>query len=182
MTRLRRFAPLLVIFAVSLISSCEKPRPPQNDTAVNRLTETETSATAPPWVVEACTSGNKSKNKPIICVDDGTLAANPSPAPVWDVEKKRGTTDQPSNRPVTIRWIAKDTVNLQVKFKDESCVKSADVKCDGYGECTAKIKPIDWNTIADPDGDGKKYLPCKYDLSATNIDPEGDLIVNPCCW
>ena len=129
-----------------------------------------------------CDKGNSSKNQPFICVDHNTLMADPALANAWDKEK--GPDGRPSNKPVKIRWNAKQTINLEIEFKDESCVVKKKPDCDGEGACVVKIKDIDWAAVPDPDGDGKKYLVCKYDLKlgGTLIDPEAEMSVNPCCW
>jgi hypothetical protein len=181
MRRLSRSALLLVILVLVTCTRESQPPPAETERQPAVQAQSDTQPLPPEWVVEACSSGNKSKNKPIICVDDKTLLPEPASARVWDVEKERGTQEARTSRPVKIRWIAKDTIDLRIKFKDETCVTNAAVKCDGQGECTATLKSIDWEKVP-KDAEGKQYLPCKYELSTPSADPDGELIVNPCCW
>lgn len=115
--------------------------------------------------------------KPRICVDS---AGEPNPKAqkadnyVW----KLG----PIKNRVDVTWRADiPATKLVVEFVDESCVEKKDVKCTGL-ECTAKIKKIKWDDTI-PDDQEKRD--CRYKTTLTidgkEIDPWGELIVNPCC-
>ena len=118
-----------------------------------------------------CTTGNGSESRPMICVDDN-LSANPHSAPVYDVEADNQHPPRPSNKPVVIHWFAQHSVNLQISWKDTSCADK--IVCDGSGECTSKIK------IKLKKGETKR---CTYSMSLGNskLDPDDDIVVNPCC-
>ena len=116
-----------------------------------------------------CSKGNGSPSHPLICVDEKTLTANPSPAHVFDVEADGG---QPTNRAVVIHWFTQRTADLHVTFKTDSCTEP--VECDGRGHCTAKVKRLD----------AGEHRRCTYGMTigSSKIDPDGDLVVDPCCW
>lgn len=151
----RRSALLLVILAATCRPVTKQGPPPP-----------------PPPGDVFCTTGNGSKSRPMICVDDN-LSANPHSAPVYDVEADNQNPPQPSNKPVVIHWFAQHSVNLQISWKDDSCADK--IVCDGFGECTAKIK------IKLKKGETKR---CTYGMSLGNskLDPDDDIVVNPCCW
>ena len=149
----RRSALLLVILATTCRPFTNPPPPPA------------------PAADVFCTTGNGSESRPMICVDDNLLA-NPRSARVYDVEADNQRPPQPSNKPVVIHWFAQHSVNLQISWTDTSCADKID--CDGSGECKAKIK------IKLKKGETKR---CTYGVSLGNskLDPEGDIVVNPCC-
>ena len=115
-----------------------------------------------------CVRGNYSASRPIICVDERTLTADPDPAKLFDVEVDNG---QRSNRPVTIHWFTQRTGDLNIQFADNSCVE--DLKCDTPGHCSARVLPLNAN----------QPRRCKYTIwiGKEKRDPEL-FIVNPCCW
>jgi hypothetical protein len=116
-----------------------------------------------------CETGNGSKSRPMICVDERTLTANPSPAFVCDVEGENG---HPTNRTVVIHWFTKRSADLHVDFKTDACTEA--VQCDGRGHCWARVKKLNR-----PD----EHRRCTYGmtLGKNMIDPDGDVVVDPCC-
>lgn len=182
-SRLSRISvPVILSLVVILPVACKKRggdgQPP---------TQTDTTATTPPPPppgLQVCTSGNKSKNKPIICVDASGYP-DPLSKTSWDVEK--GKDGKPTNNPVKVTWYAQDDLaELSVVFADSSCVEPKDVDCKKLGECTAKIKQIKWDELQKEKKKEEKSLACKYSVTittpTTKADPDGELIVNPCCW
>ena len=116
-----------------------------------------------------CTSGNGSKSRPMICVDERTLTASPSPAHVFDVESDNGN---PTNRTVVVHWFTQHSADFHVTFKTDSCTEP--VVCDGRGHCMAKVKRLN----------GNEHRQCTYGMTIgdNKIDPDGNLVVDPCCW
>ena len=116
-----------------------------------------------------CSSGNYSKSRPLICVNEQTLTANPSPAHVFDVEAKDG---HPTNRTVVIHWFTQHSADLHVTFQTQECTEP--VICDGRGHCMARVKRLN----------GNEHRQCTYGMTLgdSKIDPDGTLIVDPCCW
>jgi hypothetical protein len=116
-----------------------------------------------------CRAGNGSASHPMICVDEQTLTANPSPAHVFDVESDNG---HPTNRTVVIHWFTQHSADLHVTFKTEECTEP--VVCDGRGECMARVKRLN----------AGEHRRCTYGMTigTSKIDPDGDIVVDPCCW
>jgi hypothetical protein len=139
-----------------------------------------------------CKAGNNSMGRPMICVDENTLTANPNPASVWDVEPKNfePKNEQPSNRPVVIHWFSQGTADLIVSFDkgNERCTEP--VVCDHTGHCWATVRKIDF--YPDPklsrkqnwENAMKARRQCRYNmrLGDRKLDPDADIVVDPCCW
>jgi hypothetical protein len=112
--------------------------------------------------------GDSNRRKPIVCVDDSVVPLTLDPEPVYAHEKT-----QFLGSPVLMQWrTASGEGNLQVKFKEEGCVR--DVTCDGSGKCKAK-------TVRLPAGADTKQ--CKYDVwivgKTEPLDP--NVIIVKCC-
>jgi hypothetical protein len=116
-----------------------------------------------------CHAGNGSKSRPMICVDEKTLTANPGIAHVFDVESDSG---HPTNRTVVIHWFTQQSADLHVAFKTEECTEP--VVCDGRGHCMARVKRLS----------GNEHRQCTYGMTIgdNKIDPFADIVVDPCCW
>lgn len=120
-----------------------------------------------PLRANPCASGvpPKSKQAPIVCIDDSarTLVVFPDPVVMDDVN----ASDR--RRPVTVQWFTKSgTGDVQVRI-DPGCVDKK--ACDGKGKCTAETVP------------GPKRE-CKYDVWITGgghdkLDPT--VVVDACC-
>ncbi len=119
---------------------------------------------------EFCKAGNGSKARPLICVDERNLTASPAVAHVFDVEPDG---DLPSSRTVVVHWFTQHTADLRIDFKDTSCTEP--VQCDGHGHCWAKVKRLSTAT---------EHRQCRYGMTLGDgkLDPDGDLVVDPCCW
>lgn len=116
-----------------------------------------------------CRTGNFSESRPLICVDEVTLSASPSHARAYDTEAKHGIS---TGRAVTINWFSQHTADLQITMKTDGC--TTPVRCDGLGHCTAtviKLRPRETNKV------------CTYGMAIgdKSIDPEDDIVLNPCC-
>ena len=121
-----------------------------------------------------CVPANDPK-KPLVCVDS---AGEPNPKKQEAYDR---TSKWPWGRQVKVTWRADPAAVLDVDFADESCVEAKDVTCTGP-ECTAKIKKMTWDPSIPDD---QEHRDCTYKTTITiggrTIDPDGDLIVNPCC-
>ena len=163
---------LIALLCLSLLTSCPKDLEPAPTPPTNYAQDV------------VCTEGNKSKNKPQICVDNMGIP-NPLAIESWDYESD-GQGKKTQQR-VKVTWFAsRSDADLKIKFDDERCVKRGDVKCKkNGGECTATIRAIDWEKVEPGKPKAEKTLNCGYKTTITldgkTIDPDGDLIVNPCC-
>ncbi len=155
----RRFALLPVIMVALLTFSC----PPYRKKIV-----------LPPPPPDFCTDPSGPPWRPVICVDENNLTADPKVSVDMDVEPD--DNNNPSNRPVVIYWRTHHRANLQLKFKDESCVETPN--CNGQGHCSAQVKPLALNQK------GKKIVRrCTYEmLNGDKKDDEADIVITPCCW
>jgi hypothetical protein len=115
-----------------------------------------------------CTVGNNSPSKPMICVDDQNLSANPHHAWMYDVESKN---HQPTNRPVVVQWFSQHTADLQIQMITPNCTEP--VQCDGRGHC--------WTTVKKLTDSYPKVCHYSITLGDTKYDPEDDIVINPCC-
>jgi hypothetical protein len=179
----RRFAFLLVVVLLSLtIFSC----PPKKETTPTQTTDTTTTYKPPqqsggykkwekPYRDAFCDEGNYSPSHPLICVDS-VLKADPLETHVFQVEPKN---DKPGKTPVVVHWFSQKTSDLIISFSaiKENTAKCVvkEPECDHRGHCWATVsalKPYE------------QWRVCKYSvtLGKMTYDPEGDLIVNPCCW
>lgn len=116
-----------------------------------------------------CRSGNYSESHPLICVNERTLQASPSHARVYDIEAKNG---RPTGRPVTIHWFSQRTADLRITMKTQGCTEP--VKCDRLGHCWATTMRL---------AEGQSHKVCTYaiELGDDTVDPEDDIVLNPCC-
>lgn len=146
---LRRYALLLALLLPVAIFRCSSLHPSQE---------------------EFCKAGNGSKSRPMICVDQQTLTANPAVAHVFDVEAGNG---HPTDRTVVVHWFTQRSADLKVSFKSDECTEP--VQCDGRGHCWARVK-----RLTSP----QEHRRCTYGMTLgdSKIDPDADLVVDPCCW
>lgn len=172
----RKWALLLVILASFVIAGCPRREEPAPQEPVPQE-EPPPPQPAPPRCVPDTSLG-----KPVICVGDG-LVPDRTPARVWDVEEDPAKKDlqdpwqrRNNNAPVMVRWISQTELPLGITFTDTKCVENMKATCDGKGECTVKVKKINWGSS--PKG---KSIRCTYTLSGAS-NGQGDLDVNPCCW
>jgi hypothetical protein len=180
--RSRRFDVLIAVVLGSLLLTCSHPytrsalKSPPDYPPLPKSVSADDAAKYPRAPESFCTSGNGSKSRPMICVDENTLKGDPPTAHVFDVESKGG---KPSNVPVTIHWFTQHTADLQITFRDNSCV--GPVTCDGAGHCWATVKKLD--TPRDADGRPTSRS-CVYDLKlrSSDFDPSDTIVVDPCCW
>ena len=116
-----------------------------------------------------CRTGNYSRSHPLICIDEHTLTASPSPAYVYDTESKNGVT---TGRAVTVHWFSQRTADLHIEMRTSACTDK--VACDGLGHCSATMKKLDV---------GEKERRCHYGIAIRDksVDPEDDIILTPCC-
>lgn len=116
-----------------------------------------------------CRSGNFSASRPMICVDEKTLTASPSHAKAYDTESKNGVSN---GRAVTINWYSQHTADLQITMKTDGC--TTPVRCDGLGHCTATVIKL---------RAGETNKVCTYGMAIgdKSIDPDDDIVLNPCC-
>ena len=111
--------------------------------------------------------GEKNPDRPIVCVDDSANRLAVSPDPFWLHE----TPSPSANGSPAVQWFTNSGQGeLQVRFRDEACVRN--VVCNG-NHCTAvpaKLKA------------GEKERRCKYDVIVSGhptLDPEG--VLTGCC-
>lgn len=119
-----------------------------------------------------CKTGNGSPNRPMICVDERTLIANPREARVFEVDAKN---NKPTNRAVEIHWFTQRAADLRVDFNKDNSSCTEPVMCDGTGHCWTKARRLNA---------GEKERRCTYGmrLGENVLDPESDIVITPCCW
>ncbi len=158
---MRRFAVIVTLFAAAAGLRCSTyhlpPVPEPPDYCIT--------PTGPYW-------------RPVVCVDDSNLMANPKVQIASDVEPAQQHGKTPSNRPVSIFWRTHRQFNLQLDFPDKSCVDQ--VTCNGQGHCQAVIRPLEMvNGV-------RQNRRCTYRMfdGANPQKPggEADLVVTACCW
>lgn len=119
-----------------------------------------------------CRTGNFSKGRPLICIDEKNLSASPSRAVVWDVESKNGAVR--SGRPVMINWFSQHSADLEITMQTAGCTEP--VSCDARGHC--------WTTVLPQKlGEGEEKV-CRYGIRLGDkmIDPEDTIVITPCCY
>jgi len=73
-----------------------------------------------------------------------------------------------------VHWFTKRNADLRLKFKTPGCDALTPPKCDGRGHCQAKVKV----TLAKGE-----QRDCTYGIFNGEMkDPDGDIIIQPCCW
>lgn len=154
----RRLAFLLVVSSMSFpIIDCGKRAAPP-----------------PPPPTSVCDHGNNSKIKPVICVDESALTADPKTAYVCDFEPEPNDPHKKSTTPVKIQWVGKHGGAFRIKLKvgGTSCFDEPDCKTTA-GKCFATVKALN---------EGETERRCTVSIVAPGqADPDQDIVINPCC-
>lgn len=175
--RPRRISVVIPFLVLILSTTCKHSG---NTMGKTGYTESPVTSSSPAGVT-ACAQPPVNKKAPQVCVEDNGMPVPPT-ALSWD-----RTGEHFWNRRVTLTFrAANPAATLDVTFHSNTCVDNTEKVCHGH-ECTAKLRVIDWDLI-DPGKPKKdKTLDCKYKTTitlpdGTQYDPEGDVVVNPCCW
>ncbi|HSP33451.1 MAG TPA: hypothetical protein VLU46_03945 [Thermoanaerobaculia bacterium] len=123
-----------------------------------------------------CTTPTGPRWRPVVCVDETALTANPKVQIAYDVEPGEDKRT-PSNRPVAIFWRTHRQFNLQLQFVDKSCVDQ--IRCNGNGHCSAVVRPLE--AVQGQ----KQTRRCTYRMldggNPQKTDDEADIVITACC-